>query len=62
MKPIISDKILLDAVVKELEADPEVVARHISVTATDGAITLRGHSRETTKSMSPCEQPSACPP
>jgi osmotically-inducible protein OsmY len=43
MKPIISDKILRDAVVKELEADPEVAARHISVTATDAAITLRGH-------------------
>lgn len=43
MKQILSDKILRDAVVKELEGDPEVVAKHISVTAIDGAITLRGH-------------------
>lgn len=43
MKPIISDKILRDAVVKELESDPEVSAKHISVTAIDGAIILRGH-------------------
>src|SRR4029079_2127720 len=37
MKPMISDEILRDAVVKELERDPEVVAKHISVTAVDGA-------------------------
>jgi osmotically-inducible protein OsmY len=43
MKPIISDEILRDAVVKELERDPEVVAKHISVTAVDGAVTLGGH-------------------
>lgn len=43
MKPMISDKILRDAVVNELEADPEVLAKHISVTAIDGAITLGGH-------------------
>ena len=43
MKPIVSDKILRDAVVKELECDPEVAAKHISVTAIDGAITLGGH-------------------
>lgn len=43
MKPMISDTILRDAVVKELESDPEVAAKHISVTAIDGAITLRGH-------------------
>jgi osmotically-inducible protein OsmY len=43
MKPMISDKILRDAVVKELNDDPEVVAKHISVTAIDGAITLGGH-------------------
>jgi BON domain len=43
MKPIISDTILRDAVVNELERDPEVFAKHISVTATDGAITLGGH-------------------
>lgn len=43
MKPIISDKILRDAVVTELDSDPEVAAKHISVTAIDGAITLGGH-------------------
>lgn len=43
MKPIVSDTILRDAVMKELEDDPEVAAKHISVTATDGAITLAGH-------------------
>jgi osmotically-inducible protein OsmY len=43
MKPIVSDKFLRDAVVKELDHDPEVVAKHISVTAVDGAITLGGH-------------------
>jgi osmotically-inducible protein OsmY len=43
MKPTISDTILRDAVVNELERDPEVAAKHISVTAVDGAITLAGH-------------------
>jgi osmotically-inducible protein OsmY len=43
MKPTVSDTILRDAVVRELEGDPEVVAKHISVTAIDGAITLGGH-------------------
>jgi osmotically-inducible protein OsmY len=43
MKPTVSDKILRDAVVNELERDPEVNAKHISVTAIDGAITLGGH-------------------
>jgi osmotically-inducible protein OsmY len=43
MKPIVSDKIVRDAVVKELESDPEVAAKHISVTALDGAIALGGH-------------------
>jgi osmotically-inducible protein OsmY len=43
MKPILSDRILRDAVVNELEGDPEVAAKHISVTAIDGAITLGGH-------------------
>jgi osmotically-inducible protein OsmY len=43
MKPMVSDPSLRDAVVKELERDPEVVAKHISVTATGGAITLGGH-------------------
>jgi osmotically-inducible protein OsmY len=43
MKPTVSDASLRDAVVKELERDPEVIAKHISVTAIDGAITLGGH-------------------
>jgi osmotically-inducible protein OsmY len=43
MKPMISDEILRDTVVKELERDPEVGAKHISVTAIDGAVTLGGH-------------------
>ena len=43
MKPMISDRILRDAVMKELDADPEVAAKHISVTAIDGAVTLAGH-------------------
>jgi osmotically-inducible protein OsmY len=43
MKPMISDKHLRDAVLKELEDDPEVSAKHISVTAMDGAIALAGH-------------------
>jgi osmotically-inducible protein OsmY len=43
MKPMISDTILRDAVVNELERDPEVDAKHVSVTAIKGAITLGGH-------------------
>ena len=43
MKPKVSNSILRDAVVKELNDDPEVGAKHISVTAFDGAITLGGH-------------------
>ncbi len=43
MKPTVSDTVLRDAVVEELERDPEVVATHISVTAIHGAITLGGH-------------------
>lgn len=43
MKPTVSDTILRDAVLKELEDDPEVAAKHIWVTAIDGAITLAGH-------------------
>jgi osmotically-inducible protein OsmY len=42
MKPAISDEMLQDTVVRELNADPELDARHISLTAIDGAITLRG--------------------
>lgn len=37
-EPIVSDKILRDAVVNEPERDPEVVTKHISVTAIDGPI------------------------
>ncbi len=43
MKPVVSDKTLRDAVIKELEDDPEVIAKHIWVTAIDGAVTLAGH-------------------
>lgn len=43
MKPMVSNRILRDAVLKELEDDPEVVAKHITVTAVDGAIGLGGH-------------------
>lgn len=43
MKPILSDKLLRDAVVKELESDAELGAKHVWVTAVDGAITLGGH-------------------
>ena len=43
MKPMMSDQELRDAVLKELADDPDVTATHISVTAVDGAITLRGH-------------------
>jgi osmotically-inducible protein OsmY len=43
MKPTINDKILRDSVLKELEADPEVRPKHISVHAIDGAIVLGGH-------------------
>jgi pimeloyl-ACP methyl ester carboxylesterase len=38
MKPTISHKILRDAVVKELERDPEVVANHISVALRQGRV------------------------
>jgi osmotically-inducible protein OsmY len=43
MKPVVSDKTLRDAVIKELEDDPEVIAKHVWVTAIDGAVTLAGH-------------------
>jgi osmotically-inducible protein OsmY len=43
MKPTVGDEILRNAVLKQLEHDPEVVAKHISVTAFDGAIALGGH-------------------
>jgi len=43
MKPSVSDATLREAVVRELERDPEVFAKHISVTAVDGAVTLGGH-------------------
>jgi osmotically-inducible protein OsmY len=40
---MVSDASLRDAVLKELERDPEIVAKHISVTEIDGAVTLGGH-------------------
>jgi osmotically-inducible protein OsmY len=43
MKPMISDKILREAVLKELERDSEIFEKYISVTAFDGAIALGGH-------------------
>jgi osmotically-inducible protein OsmY len=43
MKAMVSDRTLRDAVMDELEGDPEIDATHVSVTATDGAITLGGH-------------------
>jgi osmotically-inducible protein OsmY len=43
MKPPVKDDLLRHAVVQELERDPEVAAKHISVTAVDGAVTLGGH-------------------
>jgi len=43
MKPVVNDKVLREAVVEELEGDPEVLAQHVSVTSVDGAITLGGH-------------------
>src|SRR5262249_43599963 len=43
MKPMVSNEVLRDAVLKELDSDPEVDAKHIWVTATDGAIALGGH-------------------
>jgi osmotically-inducible protein OsmY len=43
MKPIVNDESLRETVVNELEHDPELVAKHVSVTANDGAITLGGH-------------------
>lgn len=43
MKPVVSDEVLRVAVLKELEDDQELVAKHISVIAIDGAVTLGGH-------------------
>ncbi len=43
MRRMISNKGLRDAVVKELNSDSELSAKHISVRATDGAVTLGGH-------------------
>ena len=51
MKPMISDKNLRDAVLNELDSDAEVIAKHISVTAIGGAVTLRGHVRSIHESM-----------
>jgi osmotically-inducible protein OsmY len=43
MKPLLSNKLIRDAVLEELESDPEVSAKHISVTVNNGAVTLGGH-------------------
>jgi len=43
MKSNSNDSTLRHAVVKELEDDPDVVAKYLSVTAAEGAITLGGH-------------------
>lgn len=43
MKPTVSDAALRDAVLQELEGDPDVVARYVWVNAIDGAIILGGH-------------------
>jgi osmotically-inducible protein OsmY len=42
MKPTLTDMTLREAVLKELDDDPEVDAANISVTALDGAIALGG--------------------
>lgn len=60
MKPLISDTILRNAVVKELESDPEVGAKHISVTADDGAIARDRASRETGERRSPTRSERSC--
>jgi hypothetical protein len=54
MKPIVSDTILRDTVIKALDDDPEVAAKHITVTAIDGAITRAGHV--ITHSTSSCDR------
>jgi hypothetical protein len=61
MKPIISDRMLRDAVVTELERDLEVDATHISVSAIDGRSRSAATSRRSTRSTLRCEQPSGCP-
>jgi osmotically-inducible protein OsmY len=43
MKPVMSNETLRQAVIKELDDDPEVIAKHIWVNAIDGAVTLAGH-------------------
>jgi osmotically-inducible protein OsmY len=43
MKPTMSDKNLRDAVLRQLERDPEVFEKYISVTAIGAAIALGGH-------------------
>ena len=43
MKTVMSDKLMRDAVIKELDWDPKVTASAIGVTAKDGAISLSGH-------------------
>jgi osmotically-inducible protein OsmY len=43
MKPGTTDKTIEDAVMRELEWDPEVSAAHIAVSAKDGAVLISGH-------------------
>jgi hypothetical protein len=44
MKPILSDKLICEAVVKEVEDDSEIGSKHLSVTVVDGAVTSAGAS------------------
>jgi osmotically-inducible protein OsmY len=43
MKPLLNDRLIREAVLEELESDPELSAKHISVTVNNGAVTLAGH-------------------
>jgi osmotically-inducible protein OsmY len=43
MKPVTSDKLMRESVVRELEWDAQVDAKRIAVSATNGAIVLSGH-------------------
>jgi osmotically-inducible protein OsmY len=43
MKPVTSDKLMRESVVRELDWDAQVDAKRIAVSATNGAIVLSGH-------------------
>jgi osmotically-inducible protein OsmY len=47
----VTDKVLKDDVMRELEWDPKIDASHIGVIANDGAVTLTGHVRSYTEKM-----------